>query len=97
MVKHVVMWRLHDEALGKSGQENARQLKQELEALSGKIPGLLKIEVGFDTSAETNVVLYSELESWEALRAYQSHPEHQAVIPFVKSVSDDRRVVDYET
>ncbi|MFQ5587856.1 MAG: Dabb family protein [Nitrospiria bacterium] len=96
MVKHIVMWRLHDEALGKTCAQNANLLKQKLEALSGKIPGLLKIEVGFDDRAGADIVLYSELESREALEAYRTHPEHQAVIPLVKSVTADRRVVDYE-
>ncbi len=99
MVKHIVMWQLQEEALGNDSLENARQLKQALEALLGEIPGLLKIEVGFECAPGSDareIVLYSELESWQALKAYQAHPKHQAVIPFVKSVCSDRRVVDYE-
>ncbi len=99
MVKHIVMWQLHEEALGNDAPENARQLRIKLEALLEKIPGLLNIEVGFNerpASGAGDVVLYSELENWEALKTYQAHPEHQAVIPFVKAVCADRRVVDYE-
>ncbi|MFZ9667758.1 MAG: Dabb family protein, partial [Steroidobacteraceae bacterium] len=43
MVKHIVMWRLRD---GASKTADAHQIKSLLESLSGKIPGLLKIEVG---------------------------------------------------
>lgn len=104
MLKHIVMWQLKedltedDPRTTKTRQlNNATVLKEKLESLSGKIPGLLKIEVGFDLSVSTDIVLYSELKNRDALTAYQSHPEHQAVIPFVKAVCTARRVVDYDT
>jgi heme-degrading monooxygenase HmoA len=65
-----------------------------------KIPGLLKLEVGIDFSREndsSDVVLYSEFDSNDALQAYQAHPAHAEVVPFVKSVRAERRVVDYTT
>ncbi len=97
MLKHIVMWQLKDATENPSYAENAQYLKETLEALAGKIPGLLKIEVGFDaTSEEANIVLYAELESRAALDAYQQHPAHQAVIPLVKKLCTARRVVDYE-
>lgn len=98
MIKHIVMWRLNEQAGNK--MENALQLKQRLESLNGKIPGLIRLEVGIDFSKEdesSDVILYSEFESREALAAYQIHPAHNEVIPFVKSVRGERRVVDFET
>jgi quinol monooxygenase YgiN len=92
MIKHIVMWKLRNKA-------DAEIIKDNLEALVGKIPGLLKLEVGIDFSdseQSADVVLYSELESREALAAYQSHPEHQTVIPLVKAAAVSRTVVDYE-
>ncbi|MFB6357761.1 MAG: Dabb family protein, partial [Thiohalorhabdaceae bacterium] len=77
MIKHIVMWRLLAEAQGNSKSANAELMKEKLEALEGRIPGLLKIEVGLDvggTEASADVVLYSELADQEALAAYQSHP-----------------------
>ncbi len=97
MIKHIVMWRLREEAGDKA--TNARELKRQLESLNGRIPGLLKLEVGIDFSKESessDVVLYSEFESNAALQAYQVHPAHNEVVPFVKSVRGERRVVDYE-
>lgn len=99
MIKHIVMWRLKESAGGNDKAGNAALLKEKLEALAGRIPGLLKIEVGLDFSGtpdSPDVVLYSELESREALEGYRSHPEHQAVFPFVKEIASERRVVDYE-
>jgi quinol monooxygenase YgiN len=59
---------------------------------------MLKIEVGIDFSSSeqsADVVLYSEFADRQALDAYQSHPEHQALMPFVQAVRSDRLVVDY--
>ena len=98
MIKHIVMWRLNEAAGDKA--ENALRLKQALEGLNGKIPGLLKLEVGIDFSREnesSDVVLYSEFASKQALTAYQAHPAHAAVAPLVKSLRSERRMVDYET
>ena len=98
MIKHIVMWRLKDEAQGNSKSANAELVKDKLEALQGRIPGLLAVEVGLDvsaTEASADVVLYSELEDQAALDAYQVHPEHEAVKAFVGEVTAARWVVDY--
>lgn len=99
MVKHTVMWRLKDQAQGNPRSANAELMKAKLEALAGRIPGLVAIEVGLDfsaTAASADVVLYSELEDRAALAAYQSHPEHEAVKGFIGEVTEARWVVDYE-
>ena len=49
MVRHVVMWKLKDEAEGASKAENAVKMARMLEGLVGKIGGLLKLEVGIDS------------------------------------------------
>lgn len=99
IVKHIVCWQLKNEANGKSKAENALMIKEKLEALSGQIVGLRKIEVGINLPTyPTNydVVLYSELDSKEALDFYQQHLLHQAVLPFVREVVSGRVAVDYE-
>ncbi len=93
MVRHIVMWKLRDKA-------DARLLKERLEALNGRIPGLLRLEAGIDFLASeqsADLVLVADLESREALDAYQRHPEHQAVVPLVRDATVSRTVVDYET
>jgi hypothetical protein len=99
MIKHIVFWRLKDSAHGNDRVTNARLIKERLEALQGRIPGLLKIEVGFDfvgADTSSHVALYSEMESREALGVYQQHPLHQAVAGFIKEASMERRAVDYD-
>ena len=92
MVKHIVMWKLRDKS-------DAADIKLRLEALAGKIPGLLHIEVGVDflgSDQSADLVLIAELESRAALAAYQQHPVHQAVVPLVKAAAISRTVADYE-
>ena len=100
MVKHIVAWRLKDSALGNDKAANALLIQEKLAALRGRIPGLLRLEVGRDFSATENsadVVLVTEFESRAALAAYQVHPEHKAVVAFVSQVVAERRLIDYET
>jgi hypothetical protein len=99
MIKHIVFWKLKDEAEGASKAENARKMKAKLEALAGRIPTLKHIEVGLNfepSDAAADVVLYSEFTSKADLDAYQTHPEHVAAGAFVRSVVMERRVADYE-
>lgn len=99
MIKHIVFWKLKDGAEGRSKAENAALIRERLESLRGRIPGLLKIEVGFDVlrgDTSSDVALYSEMESRAVLDSYQSHPDHQAVIPLIRALTSERRSVDYE-
>jgi len=98
-VKHIVLFKLKETANGEPREANARAMKQKLEALRGRIPGLRHIEVGIDferSASAYDVALCSEHDSREALAAYQGHPEHQAIVGFVTSVREARVVVDYE-
>ena len=92
------MWKLKDEAHGNDKSTNAKLIKEKLEDLNGKIDGLAKVEVGIDFLGGNNfnVVLYSEVESREALDFYQQHPLHQAVLPFIREAVIDRTAVDFE-
>lgn len=99
MIKHIVFWRLNEHAYGNDKQTNAQILKEKLLAMQGKVDGLLKIEVGFDFSEEkdsSDVVLYSEFATKEALYQYQIHPDHEEIKKWLSEVRYERRVVDYE-
>jgi hypothetical protein len=98
MIKHVVMWKLKESAEGGSKEENAQKIKTMLEALEGKIEQIVRLEVGVNCRASGmsyDAVLISEFEDWEALEAYQTHPEHVKVSEFVSKVREARAVVDY--
>jgi len=77
---------------------NVALLKRSFESLRGRIPGLLRLEVGVDHSAvdyACDVVLYSEFESQAALDAYASHPEHLRVKGEIGDMRIARHQVDY--
>jgi hypothetical protein len=97
MVKHIVMWNVRG-ATPEQKKESAMLVKTAFESLTGKIPGLTKLEVGLDVSAvdyACDVVLYTEFESQESLDAYASHPEHLRVKQVVGDIRIARHQVDY--
>lgn len=98
MIKHIVMWRVAGETQQEKAQSAAR-VKEAFEALAGKVPGLLAVEVGANISpaAEAfDVVLYTEFVDRDALKGYASHPEHLAVRDALTGVRLSRTEVDYE-
>ena len=98
MVKHIVLFKLKDRAEGASRADNARVAKARLEALRGRIPGLLDLAVGLNpdpNDSSYDLALDSTFESSAALAAYQVHPEHQAVADFIGRVCESRTVADY--
>ena len=76
MVRHVILWKIKDEYADKKN-EIRKGIKEGLEGLVGVVPGLLKVNVQTEMleSSNADVMLYSELESEEALKGYQKHPE----------------------
>ncbi|MDR1678606.1 MAG: Dabb family protein [Prevotellaceae bacterium] len=99
MVKHIVIWKLKEFALGNDKAANALLVKEKLESLNGKIPGLLRLEVGIDflqAESSGDIVLYSELENREALSVYQEHPLHKEAGLFVREVVCGRSSADFE-
>ncbi|MGA7779872.1 MAG: Dabb family protein [Paraburkholderia sp.] len=99
MIKHIVMWNLK----GNTPDEKAtsvRRLKAAFEGLVGKIPGLLHMEIGVDTSHvdyACDVVLYSEFDSHESLLAYAVHAEHLRVKAELGDLRIGRYQVDYQS
>jgi antibiotic biosynthesis monooxygenase (ABM) superfamily enzyme len=97
MIKHIVMWHVR----GKTDADKATaiaQLKSSFESLRGKIPGLLHLELGIDTSRidyACDVVLYTEFDNQDSLNAYASHPEHLRVKQEVADLRTSRFQVDY--
>ncbi len=99
MLKHIVMWKLKDHAEGANKAVNAAKMKELLDACANIVPGILKFEVALaqpDLEATYDVVLYSEFASKAALDAYQDHPQHVALKPFIGAVREARQCMDYE-
>ena len=99
MVKHIILWQLKDEFSDEEKQTIKVGIKEGLESLQGKIPGLVDIRVVVDglESSNAEVMLDSTFESEEALKGYSVHPEHvkvanEKVRPFTKT----RLCLDFE-
>lgn len=97
MIKHIVMWNVCGDTRDEKAQGIAR-LQRSFESLRGRIPGLLRLEIGVDTSAvdyACDVVLYSEFETQAALDGYAMHPEHLRVKSELGNLRTARHQVDY--
>ena len=97
MVKHMIIWKIKDDCANKElVKEN---VKKELEALNGKIEGLIEMHIITQAlpSSAGDLMMDSLFESDEALRAYQMHPLHQHVAnTFVRPNMCQRLSLDYE-
>lgn len=99
MIKHIVLFRLKESAMGKSKDENLQELKVWLESLQDKIPVVKSLEVGINMSASSSasdIAIYSEFDDMQALEVYRVHPEHVKIVEFIDKVCSERRVADYE-
>ena len=100
MVKHIILWTLKSE-LSESEKESVKAgIKEGLEALVGKVPGLLEVTVHIDgrlASSNADVMLDCTLESEEALKAYAVHPAHVEVANTrVRPYTAVRSCLDFE-
>jgi len=100
MIKHIVMWKLKEHAEGADRAANAARMKALLDDCRDIVPGIVDFEVALaqpGLEATYDVVLYSVFADKAALDAYQDHPKHVAVKPFIGAVRLERQCMDYET
>jgi len=99
MVRHVILWKLREELTAEKKTEIKAGIKDGLEGLAGKIPGLVSIKVNTKDLPTSNVdlMLDSSFESFEALKGYSVHPEHVAVADGkVRPYTEGRYCLDFE-
>jgi heme-degrading monooxygenase HmoA len=99
MLKHIVMWKLKEHAEGANKAANAAKMKRLLDCCANLVPGTIEFEVAVAApglEATYDVVLYSVFSDRNALAAYQEHPEHVALKPFIGAVRLERQCMDYE-
>jgi hypothetical protein len=99
MIRHVVMWRLKSRLARSTHSQVTERLEQNLAALRGSIPGLLQAWIGWneaDSADASDLVLYSEFDSWNSLHGYESHPMHDELRAIIGPLRSERRVADFE-
>ncbi len=99
MIRHIVWWELKDEADGRDAVENARRIKVAGEALNGKIPSLISLEISTaiqpGSTVKAALALMSTHNTMEDLKAYAAHPLHLEFLELVKACTASRSCLDY--
>lgn len=99
MIEHIVMWKLHEQAEGRSAVENFEMVREGLTSLVGKIPVIRRLEVKHNVNPDTknmDMILVSSFDSLEDLAYYAGHPEHLRVGSLVGKVATQRTAIDYQ-
>ncbi|MBC2775239.1 Dabb family protein [Rhizobium sp. AQ_MP] len=96
-VRHIVMWNV---AGNTPAERNAAidTVRNAFEALRGRIPGLIRLEIGIDHSRidyACDMVLVTDFDSEASLKAYATHPLHLAVRDRLQGLRVARYQVDY--
>lgn len=99
MVKHIIIWTLKEELSASEKDSVKAGIKEGLESLQGKIPGLIDIKVvtGRLASSNADLMLDSTFVNEESLKGYAVHPEHVKVAnENVRPYTAVRSCLDYE-
>lgn len=95
MITHVVIFKFPDPS--SSNIENACK---KLHSLDGKVPQLKQLEVGVNlvqSARAYDLALVAKFDSLNDLEEYESHPYHQEVAKYVRSIAANIISVDYES
>jgi|SRR5699024_1921313 len=103
MIRHVVMWKLKEEAEGASKNKNAEKMKLILEGLKINIEEIKSVEVGINISEDDDepgsnfdVVLICDFETELDYTMYTRSEHHKKAVGFINSVIKERYFVDYK-
>ena len=99
MVRHVIIWTLKDEFSEDEKEKIKAGIKEGLEGLQGKIPGLISIKVNIKglESSNGDLMLDSLFEDEASLKGYSVNPAHVEVATGkVRPYTKIRSCFDYE-
>lgn len=98
MVKHVILWTLKEELSGEERASVKEGIREGLEGLKGRIPGLTEIRVYTEglPGSTADLMLDSSFVDEASLRGYAVHPEHVSVAENkVRPYTASRVCLDY--
>ena len=98
MIRYIVMWNLKDHAEGADKAINLEKAKSLLLSCAQVVTGIRTFEVATATpgmDCTNDLVLHMLLDDAQVLAAYQHHPDHLAIKPFMKAVVQERRCMDF--
>lgn len=94
--KHVILWSLKEEY---KNDEIRKGIKEGLESLEGKIPGMTYIHVQIDPTDGSNAdaMLENVFETEEDLKAYAVNPDHNAIADkYVRPYTEVRLCLNFK-
>jgi len=97
-IRHVVAWKLAAEDAG-TRAEQAAEVARLLQGLVGVVPSIRALSAGPNVAypdGNADVALVMEVDDLAGLEAYQTHPAHQEVAGYIRSVTASRLAVDFE-
>jgi len=90
------MFQFTDKVTEENRKEIIKKMKDSVSNMNGKIPGLLRAELGENLSGGPHdIVLYSEFERIEDIPAYRNHPLHVVHQKMTKNWVCNRVWADY--
>lgn len=98
MYTHIVCWNFRDEVKEEDKAALKADMKKNLEALPGKVPGLLTAVFFTDPLPGSNreMGLMTTHENIEDIAAYGGHPAHVAVADtYVRPYTKDRTCINF--
>ena len=98
MVHHIVMWKFKPEIPEGKRPELKAAMKENLNALVGKVPGLLEMNFVDEplSSSTHDIALVSIMEKAEDIAVYGSHTVYVAVADtYVRPYVTERACLDY--
>ena len=100
MVKHIILWTLKSEFSDTEKETIKAGIKEGLEGLVGKVPGLVEVKVqtaGRLGSSNADLMLDTAFVDEAALKVYAVHPAHAAVADGkVRPYTAVRTCLDFE-
>ncbi|WP_291855618.1 Dabb family protein [Marinilabilia sp.] len=98
MIKHIVLFKFRENLPADEKRSKLENIKADLEALTGKVETLRKMEVGLNINPEEeyDLSLVSEFDNMQGLKDYATHPEHLKAGAVIREILEKRACVDYE-
>lgn len=99
MIRHLVIWKLKQEAKSGGRISDIEPIRLVIAAMREKLSGLKHLEVqsnqnnGADAA---DLLLYAEFDSWQSLQDYEAHPLHDDLRRLIGPIRVERRVFDHE-
>lgn len=100
MIKHIVMFKLKEEANGKTAKENLEGALELLKNFEKEIPSLVHFEAKTNAKeapdSNYELALVCDFNDIQGLNEYQVHPVHKNFGAYITPLRESRACIDYE-